>query len=83
VALRRYEGAYRALRPLDDRAVRYYQVFRAIAQLGWVGQTRATGRGGGGAFHSAVGVSNLIALIKKLSGVSVRLEHRARLAGTK
>lgn len=82
VALRRYERAYRALRPLDDRSVRYYQVFRAVAQLVWVGQTRATGRGGGGAFHSAVGVNNLVALIRKLSGVSVRLEDRARLPGT-
>jgi hypothetical protein len=32
-ALRRYERTYRALRPLDDRAVLYYQVFRAVAQL--------------------------------------------------
>jgi aminoglycoside phosphotransferase (APT) family kinase protein len=81
-ALRRYERTYRALRPLDDRSVLYYQVFRAIAQLVWVGQTRATGRGGGGAFHSAVGVNNLVGLIRKLSGVSVRLEERARLPGT-
>jgi aminoglycoside phosphotransferase (APT) family kinase protein len=73
-ALRRYERTYRALRPLDDRAVLYYQVFRAVAQLVGVGRARATGRVGGGAFHSAAGVSNLIALIRKLSGVSVRLE---------
>jgi aminoglycoside phosphotransferase (APT) family kinase protein len=82
-ALRRYERTYRALRPLDDRAVLYYQVFRAVAQLVWVGQARAIGRVGGGAFHSAVGVSNLIALIRKLSGVSVRLEERVRLPGTR
>ena len=72
-ALRRYERTYRALRPLDDRAVRYYQVFRAVAQLVGVGLARTTGRVGGGAFHSAAGVGNLIALIKKLSGVSVSL----------
>jgi aminoglycoside phosphotransferase (APT) family kinase protein len=75
-ALRRYERTYRSLRPLDDRSVLYYQVFRAVAQLVWVGQARAAGRGGGGAFHSAVGVGNLIALVRKLSGVSVRLEER-------
>jgi aminoglycoside phosphotransferase (APT) family kinase protein len=77
-ALRRYERAYRALRPLDDQAVLYYKVFRAVAQLVWVGQARAAGRVGGGAFHSAAGVGNLIALIRKLSGVSVRLEASAR-----
>ena len=73
-ALRRYERAYRKLRPLDDQAVLYYEVFRAVAQLVWVGQARAAGRVGGGAFHSAAGVGNLIALIRKLSGVSLRLE---------
>jgi aminoglycoside phosphotransferase (APT) family kinase protein len=73
-ALRRYESAYRALRPLDDEAVLYYEVFRAVAQLVWVGQARVAGRAGGGAFHSATGVGNLIALIRKLSGVSLRLE---------
>lgn len=78
-ALRRYERTYRALRPLDDRAVRYYQVFRAVAQLVGVGRARTTGRAGGGAFHSAAGVGNLIALVKKLSGVSVSLEDRMRL----
>jgi aminoglycoside phosphotransferase (APT) family kinase protein len=82
-ALRRYERTYRALRPLDDRSVLYYQVFRAVAQLVGVGQARATGRGGGGAFHSAVGMNNLIALIRKLSGVSARLEERVRPPGTK
>jgi aminoglycoside phosphotransferase (APT) family kinase protein len=78
-ALRRYERTYRALRPLDDQALRYYEVFRAVAQLAWVGQARAAGRIGSGAFHSAAGVGNLIALIKKLSGVSVWLEDRKRL----
>jgi aminoglycoside phosphotransferase (APT) family kinase protein len=73
-ALRRYERAYRARRPLDDQAVLYYQVFRAIAQLVWVGHARAAGRVGGGAFHSAAGAGNLITLIRKLSGVSLRLE---------
>jgi aminoglycoside phosphotransferase (APT) family kinase protein len=72
-ALRRYERAYRLRRPIDDHAVRYYQVFRAVAQLVPVGAARATGRAGGGAFHSAAGAGNLIALIRKLSGVSVRL----------
>jgi aminoglycoside phosphotransferase (APT) family kinase protein len=72
-ALRRYERAYGARRPLDDEAVRYYQVFRAVAQLIPVGQAKATGRAGSGAFHSEVGAGNLIALIRRLSRVSVRL----------
>jgi len=78
-SLRRYERTYRKLRPLDDQAVLYYEVFRAVAQLIWVGQARAAGRVGSGAFHSATGVGNLIALIKKLSGVLVWLEDRMRL----
>ena len=72
-ALQRYERAYRARRPLDDEAVRYYQIFRAVAQLIPVGVARATGRAGSGAFHSPAGAGNLIALISRLSGVSVRL----------
>jgi aminoglycoside phosphotransferase (APT) family kinase protein len=72
-ALRRYKRAYHARRPLDDHAVRYYQVFRAVAQLVPVGAARATGRAGGGAFHSTAGAGNLIALIRRLSDVSVRL----------
>ncbi len=72
-ALRRYERAYRARRPLDEQAVRYYQVFRAVAQLVPVASAKAAGRAGSGAFHSQAGAGNLIALIKRLSGVSVRL----------
>ena len=74
-ALRRYERAYRVRRPLDDRAVLYYKVFRAVTQLASVGQARATGRAGGGAFHSPAGAANLIALIRRLSGVSLRLDR--------
>jgi aminoglycoside phosphotransferase (APT) family kinase protein len=73
IILRRYARAYRARRPLDDEAVRYYQVYRAVAQLVPVGAARVTGRAGGGAFHSEAGAGNLIALIRKLSGASVRL----------
>ena len=75
-ALRRYERTYRTRRPLDDEAVLYYQVFRAVAQLVGVGRAKAAGRAGSGAFNSAAGVNNLIALIKKLSGVSVSLEDK-------
>ena len=80
-ALRRYKRAYRKLRPLDDQAVIYYEVFRAVTQLVSVGQARAAGRVGGCAFHSAAGVGNLIALIRKLSSVSLRLEKRAWRSG--
>ena len=72
-ALRRYQRAYRAEGLLDEDDVRYYQVFRAVAQLVPVGAARATGRAGGGAFHSETGAGNLVALIRRLSGVSVRL----------
>ena len=72
-ALRRYERAYRVRRPLDEQAVRYYQVFRAVAQLVPVAAAKATGRAGSGAFHSKAGAGNLIALIRRLSGVSVQL----------
>jgi aminoglycoside phosphotransferase (APT) family kinase protein len=82
-ALRRYERAYRLRRPLDDRAVLYYQMFRAVAQLVGVGRAWATGHAGSGAFASDAGVGNLIALIKKLSGVSVWLEDGMRLPRTK
>ena len=82
-ALRRYERSYRARRLLDGQAVLYYQVFRAVAQLVGVGYAKATGRAGSGAFASPAGVSNLIALIKKLSGVSVSLEDRMHLPRTK
>lgn len=77
-ALRRYERTYRALWPLDDAAVRYYQVFRALAQLAGVGQARASGRIGSGGFHSAAGVNNLVALVRRLSGESVWLEDGKR-----
>jgi hypothetical protein len=75
-AMRRYERAYRARRPLDDAAVRYYQVFRAVAQLLPVAAARAAGRSGSGAFHSDLGAGNLIALIRRLSGVTVPLAGR-------
>lgn len=72
-ALRRYERAYRARQPLDEQAVRYYQVYRALAQLVPVGAAKAAERTGSGAFHSEAGTGNLIALIRRLSGVPVRL----------
>lgn len=77
-ALRRYQRAYRVRRPLDDGAVRYYEVFRAVAQLLPVAAARAEGRVGAGAFHSEAGAGNLIALIRRRSGVSVRLADRVR-----
>jgi hypothetical protein len=53
----------------------YYEVYRAVAQLVWVGHARAGGRSGSGAFHSEEGAGNLIALIKKLSGAVVWLRN--------
>jgi aminoglycoside phosphotransferase (APT) family kinase protein len=73
-ALRRYQRAYAARRPINEEAVRYYAMFRAVAQLVWVGRARAAGQPGGGAFHSPAGTRNLVAFIKTTSGVSMRLE---------
>ena len=53
--------AYRQKRPLDDRALRYYQVFRAIHQLRSAAITVRAG-GNGGAFGSEAGLRSLIDL---------------------
>jgi aminoglycoside phosphotransferase (APT) family kinase protein len=71
--LRRYYRAYCKRSALDDVAVRYFQIFRAIAQLASVGQNLAAGQIEGGAFQSEVGVRNLIKLVRKLSGVELHL----------
>jgi aminoglycoside phosphotransferase (APT) family kinase protein len=68
-ALQRYEHLYRARRPLDAHAVCYYMVFRAFAQL--VTAVRASR----GAFYSPDGIGNLVTLIRKLSGLSLRLDQ--------
>jgi aminoglycoside phosphotransferase (APT) family kinase protein len=47
----RYYRAYCRRRALDAVAVRYFQIFRAIAQLVSVGQNMAAGRSEGGAFN--------------------------------
>jgi aminoglycoside phosphotransferase (APT) family kinase protein len=71
--LRRYYTAYCKRRALDDVAVRYFQIFRAIAQLAAVGQNLAAGQIEGGAFQSEAGVRNLTKLVRKLSGVELQL----------
>ena len=71
--LRRYYTAYCKRRALDDIAVRYFQVFRALAQLASVGQNLAEGQNTGGAFQSEAGVRNLIKLVRKLSGVELQM----------
>jgi aminoglycoside phosphotransferase (APT) family kinase protein len=72
-ALRTYLRAYRQKRPLDDRALRYYQVFRATAQLRSAAITIRAGRTGGGAFGSEAGLRGLIAYIDRQAGVKVKL----------
>jgi aminoglycoside phosphotransferase (APT) family kinase protein len=69
----RYYRTYRRRRALDAVAVRYFQIFRAIAQLVSVGQNMAAGRMEGGAFQSGAGIRNLIKLVRKLSGVELQL----------
>lgn len=70
--LRSYLRAYRERRPLDDGALRYYQVFRAIQQLRSAAIAVRTG-GGGGAFGSEAGLRRLIAYIDRQAGVKVKL----------
>jgi aminoglycoside phosphotransferase (APT) family kinase protein len=71
--LRKYLRGYRRRRPLDDVAISYFQVFRAMAQLAAVGRSLAEGQAGG-AFQSETGVRNLIAHIRGLTGLEPRLE---------
>ena len=71
--LRKYLRSYRRRRPLDDAAISYFQVFRAMAQLAAVGRSLAEGQAGG-AFQSEAGVRNLIAHIRGLTGLEPRLE---------
>ena len=71
--LRKYLRSYRRRRPLDDAAISYFQVFRAMAQLAAVGRSLAEGQAGG-AFQSEAGVRNLTAHIRGLTGLEPRLE---------
>jgi aminoglycoside phosphotransferase (APT) family kinase protein len=71
-ALRSYLRAYRQRRPLDDRTLRYYQVFRATHQLRSAAAMVWAG-GGGGAFGSEAGLRSLIAYIDRQAGVKVKL----------
>lgn len=72
-ALGAYLRAYRQKQPLEDRALRYYQVFRALHQLRSAAITLQAGRTGGGAFGSEAGVHSLIAYIDRQAGVKVKL----------
>jgi aminoglycoside phosphotransferase (APT) family kinase protein len=71
--LANYRRAYAARRRLDDDAVRYFQVFRAMAQLVPVMRSRITGATYGGAFGSDAGIDNVVRYIRARSGVAVRL----------
>ncbi len=72
--LRRYVTAYRALRPLNEARLRYYQVFRAMVQLRPAASAVLGGRTGGGAFHSSAGIRNLISHIEAQGGPKLKLE---------
>jgi aminoglycoside phosphotransferase (APT) family kinase protein len=72
--LRRYVAAYRALRPLDEARLRYYQVFRAMVQLRPAASAVLAGRTGGGAFHSSAGIRNLILHIEAQGGPKLKLD---------
>ena len=69
--LRRYRRDYQRRHRLDDDAVRYFQVFRAMAQLLAVRRKLADGEQGGGAFHSEAGMRNLSARIHALNGIAL------------
>lgn len=72
-ALKSYVQGYRAKRPLDESALRYFQVYRAFAQLGWAAVARHAGRTGSGAFASEAGMRSLTGFIAERSGVRVKL----------
>jgi aminoglycoside phosphotransferase (APT) family kinase protein len=72
-ALGSYVRIYRQQRPLDDHALRYYQVFRAFAQLSWAAIAAHAGRTGSGAFASEAGMHSLIAFIDDRASVKVKL----------
>jgi aminoglycoside phosphotransferase (APT) family kinase protein len=71
--LKNYRRAYAARRPLDDDAVRYFQVFRSIAQAVRVLRSRTAGVTYRGAFGSDAALANLGRYIHALSGVTVTL----------
>jgi aminoglycoside phosphotransferase (APT) family kinase protein len=73
VALWRYRRAYARVRVLDERTVRYYQVFRCLAHL--VTAARGAGQAGpaAGAHHSPEAQRLLFDRIRALSGVRVSL----------
>lgn len=70
--LRNYLRTYRRKRPLDDRALRYFQAFRAFAQLTWALAAMRAGRPGG-AFGSEAGVRRLTAFFNRRAGIKIRL----------
>src|SRR5208282_6619735 len=59
LAARQYYRAYCRLNPLDDRAVRYYQVFRCMVQLVPVAAAISNSRPHRGIFDSPEGISGL------------------------
>jgi aminoglycoside phosphotransferase (APT) family kinase protein len=72
-ALGSYVRTYRSKRSLDEHALRYFQVFRAFAQLGWAVVARQAGRSHSGAFASEAGRQSLADFIAARSGVRVKL----------
>ncbi|MGO9607851.1 MAG: phosphotransferase family protein [Candidatus Binataceae bacterium] len=73
---RQYYRGYCRLNPLDDRAVRYYQVFRCMMQLVWIADGISNSRPPRGAFDSPAGISALIAQIRKLTGLQLHFDLR-------
>jgi aminoglycoside phosphotransferase (APT) family kinase protein len=71
--LRNYRRAYAERHPLDDDAVRYYEVFRCMAQMVPVARSRISGATYGGAFGSDAALANLVRYVRGLSGVTVRI----------
>lgn len=71
-ALWTYLRAYRRRQPIDDYALRYFQVFRAFAQLASAALALQAGRPGG-AYGSEAGVRNLTTFIDRRAGLKIRL----------
>jgi aminoglycoside phosphotransferase (APT) family kinase protein len=75
---RNYMRAYAKERRVDAAAVAYYGVLRAVFALAGIGALRVAGTSEPSVWDNPKGVRNLIALVRKVTGISVRLPDDKR-----
>ena len=81
-AIARYLRAYQRLRPLDARAIRYYEAVRLIGFLFEAGEQRQadlgimTGPVKPTAFGAQLGVKRIILRFREITGIALRLPPR-------